>query len=73
MSPARDHVLAIPARLTAGLGWPVEHSASPRMLNAAFAAANLDVVLVPMGVAPENLAAAVPKLHPVRVGIKILQ
>lgn len=45
-------------RVAAVLGWPVEHSRSPQMLNAAFLATGIDAVLVPMGVAPEGLAAA---------------
>lgn len=53
-------------RLTAVLGWPVEHSASPVMLNAAFAATHIDAVLVPVGVAPDNLAAAVTGLRAMR-------
>ena len=40
-------------------GWPVKHSASPVMHNAAFAHLGLDLVYVPFGVAPERLAAAV--------------
>ncbi|MFW6051903.1 MAG: shikimate dehydrogenase family protein, partial [Myxococcota bacterium] len=41
------------------LGWPVEHSASPAMQNAAFEAAGLDAVYVPFPVRPERLGAAV--------------
>lgn len=50
-------------RLTAVIGWPVEHSRSPQMLNAAFEAAGLDVVMVPLGVPPEQLAVAVAGLR----------
>ncbi len=46
-------------RLAAVIGWPVEHSRSPQLLNAAFAAAGVDAVLVPLGIAPEQLAIAV--------------
>jgi shikimate dehydrogenase len=53
-------------RLAAVIGWPVTHSRSPEMLNAAFVAAGLDVVLVPLGVAPEDLAAAVGGLRAAR-------
>lgn len=41
------------------IGWPVEHSFSPRMHNAAFQEANLDWVYLPLPVVPQ--AAAVEK------------
>lgn len=41
------------------LGYPVEHSASPLMQNAAFAASALDCVYVPFQVPPERLPAAI--------------
>jgi shikimate dehydrogenase len=41
------------------LGWPVSHSLSPAMHNAAFAALGLDWAYVPLPVAPERLADAV--------------
>jgi shikimate dehydrogenase len=41
------------------LGWPVEHSLSPRMHNAAFAALGLDWAYVPLPTRPERLADAV--------------
>jgi shikimate dehydrogenase len=41
------------------LGWPVEHSLSPRMHNAAFAALGLDWAYVPLPIRPERLADAV--------------
>ena len=41
------------------LGHPVAHSLSPRMQNAAFAAAGLDWAYVPKDVSPEELEAAV--------------
>lgn len=50
-------------RLAAVLGFPVEHSRSPQMLNAAFADANIDAVMVPMGVAPADLPAALAGLR----------
>src|SRR4029450_11262489 len=40
------------------LGWPVEHSLSPAIHNAAFVALGLDWVYVPLPVAPEELPAA---------------
>jgi shikimate dehydrogenase len=50
-------------RVAAVLGWPVEHSRSPAMLNAAFAVDQIDAVLVPIGVPPEGLAAIVTALR----------
>jgi shikimate dehydrogenase len=41
------------------LGWPVEHSLSPHMHNAAFAALGLDWAYVPLPTPPEQLAEAV--------------
>jgi shikimate dehydrogenase len=46
-------------RLVGILGWPVEHSLSPRMQNAAFAAAGLDWAYVALPTPPERLADAV--------------
>lgn len=46
-------------RLVGLLGWPVEHSLSPRMQNAAFAAASLDWAYVALPTPPELLAEAV--------------
>jgi shikimate dehydrogenase len=40
------------------IGWPVAHSLSPRMQNAAFAAAGLDWAYVPLPTAPERLEDA---------------
>jgi shikimate dehydrogenase len=44
------------------LGWPLGHSLSPIMQNAAFDALHLDYVYVPLPVQPENLAQAVAGL-----------
>ncbi len=46
-------------RLVGIIGWPVEHSLSPRMHNAAFAALGLDWAYVPLPTPPERLADAV--------------
>jgi shikimate dehydrogenase len=46
-------------RLVGLIGWPVEHSLSPRMQNAAFAALGLDWAYVPLPTPPERLAEAV--------------
>ena len=53
-------------RIAAVIGWPVEHTASPALLNAAFAAAEVDAVLVPIGCPPEQLAAVVAGLRAMR-------
>ena len=46
-------------KLVGIIGWPVEHSLSPRMQNAAFAALGLDWDYVPLPTRPERLADAV--------------
>ena len=50
-------------RLAAVLGWPIGHSRSPQIMNAAFSELGIDAVLVPIGVPPEGLAAAVSGLR----------
>ncbi|MCE5285377.1 MAG: shikimate dehydrogenase [Pelosinus sp.] len=45
------------------IGWPVGHSLSPAMHNAAFAAAGLDYVYVPLAVQPGGLKEAVDGLR----------
>ena len=45
------------------IGWPVRHSLSPVIHNAAFAALGLDLVYVPMPVTPERVAEAVAGLR----------
>lgn len=49
------------------LGYPVEHTASPKMHNAAFKAMGRNAVYVPFSVSPENLEAAVKGLIPLGV------
>ena len=44
------------------IGWPVSHSFSPAMHNAAAAALGLNWAYVPLPVAPENVATAVQSL-----------
>lgn len=46
-------------RVGAVIGWPVEHSRSPALHNAAFAAAGIDAVFVALPVAPGDVAEAV--------------
>ncbi len=45
------------------LGWPVAHSRSPAMHNAAFAARGIDALYVPYAVPPDRLARAVDALR----------
>jgi shikimate dehydrogenase len=49
-------------RLTGVIGWPVEHSLSPAIHNAAFAASGLDWVYVPLAVEPHRLRPALDGL-----------
>ena len=45
------------------IGWPVTHSLSPAMHNAAFAALGLDMAYVPLPVAPDDVERAVSGLR----------
>ena len=45
------------------IGWPVEHSLSPAMHNAAFAALGLDWVYVPLPVYPDHMGEALRGLR----------
>lgn len=49
-------------KLVGLLGWPVSHSLSPRMQNAAFGAIGLDWAYVPLPTPPDRLAAALAGL-----------
>jgi len=44
------------------IGWPIGHTLSPRIHNAAFAAAGLDYIYLPLPVRPADLAVAVAGL-----------
>ncbi len=50
-------------KLVGVMGWPVEHSLSPPMHNAAFAALHLNWCYVPCAVAPEQVGAALAGLR----------
>jgi shikimate dehydrogenase len=50
-------------RLAAVLGWPVEHSKSPAMHNAAFAALGIDARMVAIAVPPDRLVAELATLR----------
>jgi len=62
VSPPRNRAVSGTTRLVGLLGWPVEHSLSPRMQNAAFTAADLDWLYVPLPTPPEKLEAALQGL-----------
>jgi shikimate dehydrogenase len=51
-------------RIAGVIGWPVDHSLSPPIHNAAFAAAELDWAYVPLAVPPDRLAPAIEGLAP---------
>ena len=51
-------------RLAGVIGWPVDHSLSPAIHNAAFAALGMDWVYVPLAVPPPRLAEAIRGLPP---------
>jgi shikimate dehydrogenase len=51
------------ARTLGIIGWPVRHSLSPTIHNAAFAALGLDWVFVPLPVVPGEAPAALAGLH----------
>lgn len=54
--------LSASTRVAAVLGWPVAHSRSPALHNAAFAAVGLDAVFVALAVPPEKLETVVRAL-----------
>lgn len=58
----RGEAISETTRILGLLGWPVEHSLSPRMQNAAFAALGLDWAYVPLPTLPERLEDAVSGL-----------
>lgn len=45
------------------LGWPIGHSKSPAMMNAAFRAVGLDADMAPLAVAPVDLARVIGELR----------
>jgi shikimate dehydrogenase len=49
-------------RLTGVMGWPVEHSLSPQMHNAAFAALGLNWCYIPLPVHPHSIPSALAGL-----------
>ncbi len=57
--PDRAPVIRGSTRLAGVIGWPVDHSLSPAIHNAAFAALGMDWVYVPLAVPPPRLAVAI--------------
>lgn len=60
---SRPLAIGARTRLAAVLGWPVSHSKSPALHNAAFAAAQINAVYVAMAVAPLDLPNVVTGLR----------
>ncbi|MFP3896569.1 MAG: shikimate dehydrogenase [Anaerolineales bacterium] len=58
-SPLRVPVILAHSRVVGLIGWPIEHSVSPPMHNAAFDALGLDWCYVPLPVHPRRLQEAV--------------
>jgi shikimate dehydrogenase len=68
------HEISGKTRVVGVFGWPIEHSLSPAMHNAAFAALGLSWVYVPFPVPPDGLQkalAALPALGIVGVNLTI--
>jgi shikimate dehydrogenase len=61
-------VISGATRLAAVIGWPVRHSLSPVILNAAFAAAGVDWTFVALEVPPGQGAAAVEAVRTLGLG-----
>jgi shikimate dehydrogenase len=65
--PGRPELLSLridgSTRLVGVMGWPVSHSRSPAMHNAAFAALGLNYVYVPLPVPPSEVATSVRALR----------
>jgi shikimate dehydrogenase len=53
-------------RVAAVIGWPVDHSRSPQMFEAAFAHTGLDAVMIPIGVPPDGFADVIAGLRAMR-------
>ncbi|MGE0546525.1 MAG: shikimate dehydrogenase [Kofleriaceae bacterium] len=49
--------------VTAVVGWPIEHSRSPQIINAAFAASGITGEMIPVGIPPERFAATLEWLR----------
>src|SRR5919106_1940127 len=62
MSASAEARIAGTTRVAGVIGWPVDHSLSPAIHNAAFAAADLDWTYVPLPVPPVAVEAALTGL-----------
>jgi shikimate dehydrogenase len=67
MSASAEGRIGGATRVAGVIGWPVEHSLSPAIHNAAFAAADLDWVYVPLPVRPAWLEAALIGVVPLGI------
>ena len=56
-------MIAGTTRIAAVIGWPVEHSRSPQLINAAFETCGIDAVMIPIGAPPERFAQVVAGLR----------
>ncbi|MEO9157352.1 MAG: shikimate dehydrogenase [Kofleriaceae bacterium] len=50
-------------KTAAVIGWPIEHSRSPTMIDAAFAACGIEAEMIKVGVAPAQFAAKLAELR----------
>ena len=55
MAELTQHAITGTTSLVGLMGWPVRHSLSPTMHNAAYAALGLDFAYVPLPVQPEHV------------------
>lgn len=68
----KTHAITGKTSLVGLMGWPVEHSLSPLMHNAAFAALGLDWAYVPLPVRPDDVQAALKGLAALNfVGVNV--
>lgn len=56
-------MIAGTTRIAAVIGWPVEHSRSPQLMNAAFETCGIDAVMIPISVPPEQFMQVVAGLR----------
>ena len=63
MPASAEHRIGGATHVAGIIGWPVDHSLSPAIHNAAFVAAGLDWVYVPLPVPPPELAHALAGLR----------
>jgi len=59
MTAGHPIIVRATTRFGAVVGWPIDHSRSPILHNAAFAACGLDAVLIALSVAPADLPTVV--------------